>query len=555
MKTQATFTDWDFSTVWQIAGGDGANYPTLRNNLEGGGIVAPTTQASNVICSNVYATQMDISWTNGNGSKRVVFTKAASSGTTTPVDVTTYTANATFGSGTQIGSTGWYCVYNGTGSNVSVTNLTASTDYIFQVFEYNGSGGSELYFSSTAANNPKAQATNTTPAPNYALDFDGSNDYISVAANASLGMGGSSFTLEMWVKSSSTHSSWVLPLEYGNWTTGTYQFASNTSTTMKVNFNGSSSGGASDTTDWTDDKWHHFAGVFDNTNDLLILYYDGVNVAEVAETNAPGSATLPLYIGSRGGSSLFYNGQMDEVRVWNVARSEADIQANMCKKLVGSESGLVAYYQMTNGSGTTLNDNSSNSNNGTLSNMDNADWVTSGAAVGYASIADYSSPSSVNLASTDGDDVTVGTISGTPDGVQIYRVDGAPNVITPPGSMVTLSPEHYFGVFMVGGTTPTYTLTYNYDGHPGISNESALDLAYRANNGTSSWTEGNATLDQDANTLTLTGQTGTEYILGTESEDNSLPVTLSLWSAASKNGQVVLNWTTDSEIENLGFII
>ena len=37
--------------------------------------------------------------------------------------------------------------------------------------------------------------------------------------------------------------------------------------------------------------------------------------------------------------------------------------------------------------------------------------------------------------------------------------------------------------------------------------------------------------------------------------DQSLPITLSLWSGISKNGQVLLNWTTDSEIENLGFII
>ncbi len=516
MQTQSTFTNWDFTNVWQIIGGDGANYPTLINNPEPT-TEAPTTQASNIVYSNVYATQMDLSWTNGDGTKRVVFAKAASSGTTSPVDGTTYTANATFGSGTQIGSTGWYCIYNGSGSSVSVTSLTAGTDYIFQVFEYNGRSESELYLTNTATNNPKVRSTNTTPAPNYALDFDGTNDYVSVPANASLNMGGSSFTLEMWVKSSSTHSSWILPLEYGNWTTGTYQFASANSNTMKVDFYGSSSAnGASYTTDWTDGKWHHFAGVFDNTNNLLILYYDGVNVSQVTETNAPASNTVPLYIGSRGGSSLFYTGEMDEVRIWDVARTQTQIQDNMCKKLAGNESGLVAYYQMTNGSGTTLSDNSSNSNNGTLQNMDNANWVSSGAAIGDVSIADYNSPTSVNLASTDGDDVTVGSPTGSPDGVQIYLVDGAPNVITPPGNMTELYTDHYFGVFIAGGTSPTYTLTYNYEGYPGITDENDLDLAYRANNAAASWTEGNAALNTTANTLILTGQTGTEYILGTE---------------------------------------
>jgi hypothetical protein len=191
--------------------------------------------------------------------------------------------------------------------------------------------------------------------------------------------------------------------------------------------------------------------------------------------------------------------------------------------------------------------------------MDNADWVTSGAAIGDASIADYNSPSSVNLASTDGDDVTVGTITGTPDGVQIYRVDAAPNVMTPPGSITQLATEHYFGVFIAGGTSPTYTLTYNYEGHPGISNESSLDLAHRANNAAASWTEGNATLDQGTNTLTLTGQTGTEYILGLESS-NPLPVELTSFTAASTSIEtgksvVVLKWETATEVNNYGFEI
>lgn len=75
---------------------------------------------------------------------------------------------------------------------------------------------------------------------------------------------------------------------------------------MKTNFHGrSSEGGAKATIDWTDGEWHHFAGVFDNANNKLILYHNGVEVANVNENNAPGNASHPLYIGSRGGSGLF----------------------------------------------------------------------------------------------------------------------------------------------------------------------------------------------------------------------------------------------------------
>jgi len=157
MKTQSTFTDWDFTTIWEIVGGDGANYPTFKGNEP------PTTQASSILFSSVQTTQMTVSWTNGNGSSRVVFAKQANTGTTSPVDNTTYTANTAFGSGTEI-ATGWFCVYNGSGTSVTVTNLSHSTDYIFQVFDYNGGGGEELYLTSTATNNPKSQTTAAPPA-------------------------------------------------------------------------------------------------------------------------------------------------------------------------------------------------------------------------------------------------------------------------------------------------------------------------------------------------------------------------------------------------------
>ena len=105
---------------------------------------------------------MNISWTNGDGSNRTVFIKQANTGTALPNDNTTYTANTSFTSGTQIGSTGWYCVYNGTGTSVTVTNLAASTDYIVHVCEYNCSAGSEKYLSSSATDNPMYQTTTSS---------------------------------------------------------------------------------------------------------------------------------------------------------------------------------------------------------------------------------------------------------------------------------------------------------------------------------------------------------------------------------------------------------
>lgn len=91
-------------------------------------------------------------WTRGNGTNCVVFLREANSGAALPVNGSIYTGSTIFKSGTQIGTSGWYCVYNGIASNVIVTNLKANTDYIFQVIEYTGT----TYDISTSAENPLA---------------------------------------------------------------------------------------------------------------------------------------------------------------------------------------------------------------------------------------------------------------------------------------------------------------------------------------------------------------------------------------------------------------
>jgi len=109
----------------------------------------PTTQASGVVCSTLQNGSIPISWTRGNGSKCIVLVSAGSPVSSAPVDGTTYTANATYGSGTQIGSS--YVAYLNNGTNVTLTGLSTSTTYYVAVYELNGSGGSENYFTVSPA--------------------------------------------------------------------------------------------------------------------------------------------------------------------------------------------------------------------------------------------------------------------------------------------------------------------------------------------------------------------------------------------------------------------
>ena len=127
----------------------------------------PTTQASSLNFTDVGTNSFTINWTSGNGSNRLIVVKSGSAVAGTPVDGTSYTANTTFGSGDPI-TTGEYVVYNGTGSSVAITGLSAATTYHVAVFEFNGSGGSQNYLTTSPATG--SQATNEASSPTITVN-------------------------------------------------------------------------------------------------------------------------------------------------------------------------------------------------------------------------------------------------------------------------------------------------------------------------------------------------------------------------------------------------
>ena len=297
--------------------------------------------------------------------------------------------------------------------------------------------------------------------------------------------------------------------------------------------------------------WNHIAVTYDNSNQKL--YLNGVLLSTLSQTGSIPTGAKDLFFGE------LLSGNLDEIRIWDVALTQAQIQEMMCKKITSSNlptgvawSNLKGYWRMDETSGTTAADQTANSNTGTLVN--GVSWQTSGAPIGDISAYNYSSPTSVSLAHSDGDSFTVNNITGSPDGVQIYRVNEAPNVTAAPGNITQLFTSRYFGVYVIGGSSPTYTFTYNYNGNPDIGSwENYQDLAKRSNNSTTSWTEANATLNTSSKTLTLTGQTGTEYIDGKENTEQ--PVEIICFTAKAINEGIMLNWQTATEVNNYGFEI
>lgn len=96
---------------------------------------SPLSQASYINFPSRTKTDVTVNWTNGSGDRVLVVARKVGDGNVTPVFGTTYTANATFGSGQTTGP-GNFVVYNGTGTTVNVTGLTESTSYTFDIYTY-----------------------------------------------------------------------------------------------------------------------------------------------------------------------------------------------------------------------------------------------------------------------------------------------------------------------------------------------------------------------------------------------------------------------------------
>lgn len=103
------------------------------------------TPPSGLNFSSVAATTMNINWMPGAGSTgSVVVVRAGNPVNAQPIAGTTYTGNATFGAGSQLGG-GNYVVYVGTGNTVTVNGLTPGTKYYVAVYSYGGPLGAPVY--------------------------------------------------------------------------------------------------------------------------------------------------------------------------------------------------------------------------------------------------------------------------------------------------------------------------------------------------------------------------------------------------------------------------
>ena len=223
------------------------------------------------------------------------------------------------------------------------------------------------------------QNTPAVTSPHYA-EFDGVDDYARVADAPALSFGNGTtdtpFTMEMWLRPDAVQARHQILTKSGEYRVaiiyGTLVVDLRDSSTQAmaealsngVNLSALIGG------------WHHLAVTYDGRGGTaaangINVYIDGVAVGLWRFTDASYVAmenlSAPLEIGHESDQWNQYDGGLDDLRIWNVVRTPAKIQAAMGAELAGTETGLVAYWRFNAGTGTTVVDDSPANNVSTLS--------------------------------------------------------------------------------------------------------------------------------------------------------------------------------------------
>ena len=188
----------------------------------------------------------------------------------------------------------------------------------------------------------------------HAWEVDGTGDWATAADAAALDITGD-MTIECWVRRDTdldatapgvaqkgpvdaTFCAWCL-----RWNGFAFQFGhGNGSTTAFVTLLSPDN--------WIKTgRWAHVAAVRTASTRTIELYINGIlrTWGNYSASVLPAANSDPMYLGSRGGFSPL-TGALRDVRLWNVARTQTQIQDNLTADLTGGESGLVGYWLTTN---------------------------------------------------------------------------------------------------------------------------------------------------------------------------------------------------------------
>ena len=241
-------------------------------------------------------------------------------------------------------------------ANIFNKNLSNAAPGLVAYYRMNENSGSTTTNSGTnfsgidavLVNAPSWQVSPIQFAAN-ALAFDGTNDVVTIADDNTLDIS-TAITIEAWVyatsssgiqnvvsKSSNTsNNGYIFPRTDDGWNNAIgYLHIGGSFRTLSAPYP-------------SRNAWHHLAITYDGA--FIKIYVNGVLSNSVAQTGTITVNANPLALGNQIGFPENFGGYADEIRIWNLARTQAEIQTNMNKELdPATQTGLVSYYTLNQG--------------------------------------------------------------------------------------------------------------------------------------------------------------------------------------------------------------
>ena len=202
--------------------------------------------------------------------------------------------------------------------------------------------------------------------PNSALSFDGVDDWARVSHVPLLG-GFGDFTWECWFRS--TDLGPLATLIEKDQCSGEIWLglSSGYIKTWVVDC----SNGIPATQFVADGTWHHVA--LSRTGTMVRVYVDGLLDTAATRSGTAATSTNPVCFGVMVYSGTntpipghFFTGDIDEIRLWNLARTQQQILTSLSVALAGNELGLIGYWRLDEATGQVLTDSSATGANGNL---------------------------------------------------------------------------------------------------------------------------------------------------------------------------------------------
>ncbi len=216
-----------------------------------------------------------------------------------------------------------------------------------------------------------------------ALTLDGNRSFVEINDSETLNSITEQVTVSAWIKTTDFPNSYETILCRSDERGPDFRIVKNRSYVLYLKDDGSlqmaaSPNGRHEVSFYSDPgtiklhTWYHIACVIDPKNDSMKLFIDGIEVGNIGFRGEKKlyESRLPLRIGwtheeERPTQSSFV-GQIDEVRIWNIARTAINISSDMNSQLNGDEPGLVAYWKFDEETDGSIFDTSPNKNDGKL---------------------------------------------------------------------------------------------------------------------------------------------------------------------------------------------